>query len=286
VGLDTPAPAAPALCANCDARLDGAYCSQCGQEAVDLHRPFRKLLSEVIDDALSLDTRLLRTLRPLLFRPGVVIRDYLAGHRVAQVPPLRTYLISALVFFGLFSAFPNRAKVDVFTTGEPRPTGGTRVTWELPAHLPVHDAGYQRLVARAKANPEAFVGAVGSAVPRAFFLFLPIFAVLLKLLYRREGYFVDHLVFSLYYHAFVFLVLLALFLVSRTDAWLSGPFRALVSAGLLAWLAAYLPIALRRVYGGSRWKTFFKLAGLGVIYLAMFVTVGMPLVTVIGLLTF
>ena len=48
------------------------------------------------------------------------------------------------------------------------------------------------------------------------------FAVLLKLFYRREGYFVDHLVFSLYYHAFVFLVLSALFLVSRTDAWLPG----------------------------------------------------------------
>jgi hypothetical protein len=266
--------------------LEGPYCSRCGQQVIDLHRPFRQLLQEVIDDALSLDTRLLRTLRPLLFRPGVVIRDYLAGHRVAQVPPLRTYLISALVFFGLFSIFPNRAKVDVFTTGEPRPTGGTRVTWELPAHMPIHDAGYQRLVARAKANPEAFVGAVGSAVPRAFFLFLPIFAVLLKLFYRREGYFVDHLVFSLYYHAFVFLVLLALFLVSRTDAWLPGSVRALATAGLLAWLVAYLPIALRRVYGGSRWKTVFKLAGLGVIYLAIFISVGMPLVTVIGLLTF
>ena len=98
MAVDTPAPAAPARCANCGARLDGAYCSQCGQEAVDLHRPFRKLLSEVIDDALSLDTRLARTIRPLLFRPGVVTRDYLAGRRVAHVPPLRTYLISALVF--------------------------------------------------------------------------------------------------------------------------------------------------------------------------------------------
>jgi hypothetical protein len=48
---------------------------------------------------------------------------------------------------------------------------------------------------------------------------------------------------------------------------------------------AYLPIALRRVYGGSRWKTFFKLAGLGVICLAAFITVGMPVVIVIGLAT-
>jgi uncharacterized protein DUF3667 len=286
VGDDRPA-AAPARCANCDARLDGAYCSQCGQQAVDLHRPFRKLLSELIDDALSLDTRLVRTLRPLLFRPGLVTRDYLAGRRVAHVPPLRTYLISALVFFGLFSIFPNRAKVDVFTTGEPKPSGGgSRVTWELPAHVPIRDAGYQQLVARAKANPEAFMGAVGSAVPRAFFLFLPLFALLLELFYRRQGYFMDHLVFSLYYHAFVFLVSSALFLVSRTDAWLPGYFRALVAAGLFAWLLSYLPIALRRVYGGSRWKTFFKVAALGVIYLAIFISVGMPLVIAIGLATF
>src|SRR4029453_5441081 len=108
VAAETPV---PARCANCDTQLDGPYCSQCGQQAVDLHRPIRKLLSELIDDALSLDTRLVRTLRPLLFRPGLVTRDYLAGRRVAQVPPLRTYLISALVFFGLFSIFPNRAKV-------------------------------------------------------------------------------------------------------------------------------------------------------------------------------
>ena len=70
--------------------------------------------------------------------------------------------------------------------------------------------------------------------------------------------------FSLYYDAFVFVVFSALFLMSRTDGLLPGAVRAAIGFALLGWLVAHLPIALRRVYGGSRLITFFKLVGLGV----------------------
>jgi hypothetical protein len=284
IGSETGAQAAK--CSNCNAVLDGPYCSHCGQKAVNLHLPFNQFISEAIDDALSLDTRLVRTLRPLLFRPGLVTRDYLLGRRVTHVPPLRAYLISALIFFGLFSLFPNRTQVAVFTTDENKPVDTSRLTFELPAHMPINDARYQQLVVKAKANPDDFARAVGAAVPRVFFLFLPIFAVLLKLFYRRQGYYLDHLVFSLYYHAFVFVVFSALFLMSRTDGLLPDFMRRLVGLGLFVWLFAYLPIALRRVYGGSTWKTFFKLAGLGVTYFLVFTAIGIPLVMFIGLSTF
>ena len=290
MALDTIGPSdgaqQPATCSNCDALLDGPYCSRCGQKAVNLHLPFRQFISEVIDDALSLDTRLVRTLRPLLFRPGLVTRDYLTGRRVTHVPPLRAYLISALIFFGLFSIFPSRAQVEIFTTEEAKPVGtGSRMSFELPAHSPINDARYQQLVARAKANPDDFARAAGAAVPRVFFLFLPIFAGLLELFYRRQGYYLDHLVFSLYYHAFVFLVFSLMFLMSRTGPWLPGFVRAIVATGLLVWLVAYLPLALRRVYGGSKARTFFKLVGLGVTYFIVFFGIGVPLVMFIGLAT-
>jgi hypothetical protein len=240
----------------------------------------------VIDDALRLDTRLVRTVRPLLFRPGLVTRDYLLGRRVTHVPPLRAYLISALIFFGLFSIFPNRTRVEIFTTGEKTGATGSRMSFEFPAHSPINDARYQQLVARAKANPDDFARAAAAAVPRVFFLFLPIFALLLKLFYRGRGYFLEHLVFSLYYHAFVFVVFSLMFLMSRTDPWLPGFVRALAGTALLVWLVAYLPLALRRVYGGSNWRTLSKLMGLGLMYLALFVLVGIPLVMLIGLSTF
>jgi hypothetical protein len=254
---------------------------------MNLRLPFSQFISEVIDDALSLDTRLVRTLRPLLFRPGLVTRDYLMGRRVTHVPPLRAYLISALIFFGLFSIFPSRRQVEVFTTAETRSyEPGGRFSFEFPAHMPINDARYQQLVARAKANPDDFGRAAGAAVPRVFFLFLPIFAGLLELFYRRQGYYLDHLVFSLYYHAFVFVVFSAMFLMSWTSGWLPGFVRATIGFALVGWLVAYLPLALRRVYGGSKWRTFFKLAGLGVTYFVLFTAIGIPLVMFIGLSTF
>jgi hypothetical protein len=271
-------------CANCDRALEGPYCSECGQKAVEIHRPLWALISQAIEETLSVDARLVRTLRPLLLKPGLVTREYLSGHRVVHVPPLKTYLISALVFFGLFTAFPSRAQIDVFTTEEERPSGGSRMQFQLPAHVSINDAKYQQLLARAKANPEGFASVVGAAVPRAFFLFLPIFAGLLELFYRRSGYYVDHLVFSLYYHAFVFVVFSALFLMSRVSPILPGIVRTSIGFALLGWLVAYLPIALRRVYGGSRWITFFKLVGLGASYLAVF-WVGFMSILFIGLST-
>ena len=74
----------------------------------------------------------------------------------------------------------------------------------------------------------------------------------------------------------------ALFLSSRTAGWLPGTVRASLGVALLGWLFAYLPIALRRVYGGSRLITFFKLGGLGVMYLGVF-WVGFMTVLLIGL---
>jgi hypothetical protein len=62
-------------CANCGHVLAGDYCSHCGQHAIDLHRPFSSLVSDAVGDILNLDTRLARTLHPLMLKPGQVAKD-------------------------------------------------------------------------------------------------------------------------------------------------------------------------------------------------------------------
>ena len=91
--------------------------------------------------------------------------------------------------------------------------------------------------------------------------------------------------FSLYYHAFVFLMFSAVFLVRQFGGPLPGVVRALIALTLFGWLFAYLPIALRRVYGGSRLATGTKLAGLGMMYAFLFV-VTLPLLMGAALLQF
>jgi hypothetical protein len=270
--------------------LAGDFCSRCGQRALDLHRPFWSLVADAVGDILNLDTRLARTLRPLLLTPGQVAKDYIAGRRAAHVPPLKSYLIAALVFFGLFTIFPSRAPVRVFVQGSPeleaaRNEGGSRTTFSLPPRISYFDEWYQGAIARAMKEPEAFAHAVYSNVPRAFLFLVPVFALFLELLYRKQGYVIDHLVFALYYHAFVFLDFSLLFLTARSGRYVPGWGAAVLGLVLTVWLFAYLPIALRRVYGGSRLMTGLKLTTLGVLYVFAFFAVT-PVIFGIALLQF
>ena len=253
------------------------------------------MVKEAVEDVVGLDTRVARTLRPLLFRPGQVTKAYLSGRRVALVPPLRAYLIAALVFFSLFTVLPTRTRppVYVYTAGSLEAAQmrgssarGNRITIELPEHVWFGDRRFQEVSARARANPDAFAHASYRNVPRAFFLCLPIFALLLELFYRKQGYYVEHLVFSLYYHAFVFLNFASLFLLGRASVWLPDVLVRPLRWALLLWLVAYLPMALRTTYGGSWLKTALKVIGLGVLYLVAFVSIGFTFILFMAVITF
>ena len=61
----------------------------------------RQIVRDFFDDVLDLDTRLLRSIRPLLLRPGLLTREYLAGRRARYAPPLRLFLLATLLFVGL-----------------------------------------------------------------------------------------------------------------------------------------------------------------------------------------
>ena len=92
---------------------------------------------------------------------------------------------------------------------------------------------------------------------------LPLFALYLKLLYWRSGrHYGEHLVFALHVTSFAFLLAVAMMAIPGNAAWLFAMIHvqklSMVSVWdclqllPLAWIVAYLPAALRHVYGGSR----------------------------------
>src|ERR1700685_605948 len=96
--LDTP-PAPPARCKNCNAALLGRFCVNCSQ-AADVHVPSTvELLHEMLEGLTHSDSRLWRTLKLLWFKPGRLTEEFVAGRRVAYLPPFRLYLILSIVFF-------------------------------------------------------------------------------------------------------------------------------------------------------------------------------------------
>ena len=86
-------------CKNCDASYEGAYCPLCGQRSIDLERPIRMLVGELIKETFDVDGRAFRTIRTLFLRPGVLTREYLAGRRRYYTSPLRLYLVISVVCF-------------------------------------------------------------------------------------------------------------------------------------------------------------------------------------------
>ncbi len=86
-------------CLNCGTGLKGPFCHYCGQPDRRIMRFFPVLLREFLEDFADFDSRFARTLKPLLFRPGRLTRDFLDGRRFRYSPPLRLYLFSSIVFF-------------------------------------------------------------------------------------------------------------------------------------------------------------------------------------------
>lgn len=108
-------------CRNCYSRLQGEYCASCGQREghEDLH--FKQAFAAIAGDAFSWDSRLWRTLLPLLARPGFLTAEFNAGRRARYVPSFRLYLaISFLTFLALALSTSTDLSVDIMPEAQQR----------------------------------------------------------------------------------------------------------------------------------------------------------------------
>lgn len=94
-----PAPSPVSTCANCSAPLQGKYCHACGQPIKGMVRPLSGLTADVVDSVFNLDSRILRTLGPLYFRPGLLTTEYFIGRRQRYVTPFRLFFFLTIVAF-------------------------------------------------------------------------------------------------------------------------------------------------------------------------------------------
>lgn len=313
-------------CRNCGAALGGQYCAACGQRSRVRLISLWELIKEAIGNITDLDSRIWITLRPLLYRPGLLTREYLAGRRARYIPPFRLYLILSVVFFVLAS-FANDDDIAIQMDAErgatPEDTAEKRAAAQKQvdeglkeASEALREAGVlapgQELgdVAEIPKDPEAaseeranarkqmksfcdeaqfdldvpnrdefeaqmreacrkiaadngaqFSKALFANVPKMMFVFLPLLALVNKFLYPfSRRYYVEHLLFFVHYHAFVFLLfsLQALFALGTESIAALEVVRDLVIVVIVFYLPIYLYKAMRRVYGQGRLLTILK----------------------------
>jgi hypothetical protein len=107
--------------------------------------------------------------------------------------------------------------------------------------------------------------AITHNLERAMFLFLPLLALIMKPLYLKPPrHYVEHLLFFLHNHAFLFVVLGASTVLKMitSSPWVLDP----VDTAVTIYIPFYFYRAMRRVYGQGRWLTLGKLSALGAAY--------------------
>lgn len=90
-------------CLNCGTEVPERYCTHCGQENAVPHESFGHLVKHFVGDVLHYDSQFLTTLKYLLFRPGRLTKEYIAGKRVSYVNPIKLYIFVSFVFFLVFA---------------------------------------------------------------------------------------------------------------------------------------------------------------------------------------
>jgi hypothetical protein len=277
--LGTPEPAPPAVtveardvaCRNCDAPLTGEYCARCGQRAGPVDPTLADLASDAWESITNVDGTLVATLRALFAHPGRLTVEFIAGRRARYLTPIRIYLLCSLAFFAVNaidldpwrdgSRTPEQVALAAARAAEADSIARARIAaGESRDVLGGTNTEFSRRLQRGSTRLEADGDSLGSMVsgniPSAMFVFMPLYAALLQLLYRsRRRRYPSHLVFALHAHAFFFAVMAgaeaveAIVTMTGTPRQLEGTADAIV----LTWLAVYFVIALRRVYGG-RWR--------------------------------
>ncbi len=107
---------------------------------------------------------------------------------------------------------------------------------------------------------EKFVKSLLHRLPYMLFISLPLFALILKLVYirRKQFYYADHGVFTIHLYIFTFMTLLLIMSIERLEKILNRQVFGYIIALLVLGLFAYLYMAMRRFYGQGRFKTFVK----------------------------
>jgi hypothetical protein len=237
-------------------------------------------LTEAAEVLTHADSRLWRTLVPLVLRPGYLTQQFIEGRRASYLSPFRLYFAVSILFFVVVSATGARsghgngavsASQATASTVKPANPDIDKLCRDSVSQVPgpswirqsFFDACEKSQADHGRALREIFIRNLG----RAMFLFLPLLAAFMKLLYRkpRRSY-VTHLVLLVHNHAFVFLLMsgvLATLYWLRLDAPLMWIIR-----GLICYLIYYLYRSMQRVYAQSWPRTLIKFTAVLAAYLA------------------
>lgn len=293
-------------CLNCGALLAGKFCANCGQQSHTYAAPLWPVINDFFGNHFGFDTKFFHSILPLLFRPGFLSREYSAGRRVRYINPLRLYIFSSLVLFFIAwtVASPQIARFNnancigetnchvtskLFSSDQQKMSANPNVSDKQKQLIAHGTQNKEANGAATKAQNDSVTGTLFGKkfemskteftnrlihdfevyLPKMMFVFLPLVALLLKLFYiRSKRYYMEHLIFTLHNHAFIYTAMICMLLAGMLGthfSWLATPTHYFND--LVGWyLVVYIFLAMLFYYRQSFIKTLVKFLLLGFIY--------------------
>ena len=263
----------------------------------------------MLEESFHFDGRFANTLKLLLLKPGELSREFSLNRRARYVPAVRLYLFTSLLFFFVFALDAgSRAESaraidmdlpDVTAQTDTRPLNHyldseyrakvaliearkgsfgrlVLLQWAIliESDDELNDSDVSRallpLVVDALVSPKRTFDVLIDNVAIAIFVFLPLYALVLKLFYLgvNRRYYIEHLVFAMHLHSVGFIVFTALACTAFVSRQGNSPTAALawLQSGLVVAYFGYHYLSLLRYYGQSWFKTSIKFTVLTAVY--------------------
>ena len=88
-------------CPNCHevfANINHNFCPYCRQENHTHKLPVKHFVMETLESSTHFDTEFLNTLKDLVLKPDLIIKNYNANKRMRYVPQIRMYVFTTFIF--------------------------------------------------------------------------------------------------------------------------------------------------------------------------------------------
>src|SRR3989337_2187388 len=91
------------VCENCETPATGKFCVNCGQEHEPGKLHFKDFVVDYVRSLIDIDSKSLKSMRWLIFKPGMLDAQYIQGRRASFVSPSQIYSCMSIIFF--FAAY-------------------------------------------------------------------------------------------------------------------------------------------------------------------------------------
>lgn len=238
-------------CLNCGAQVTGKFCSACGQENIETRENFLHLALHTVGDFFHFDSKFIRTLNPLLTKPGFLTKEYWAGKRMHYLHPLRLFFFITVVMVIIANTYYHKFEDQIIAENAQINTGPTSQAGGI------EKADAERINKKLRAGIQKSFNEIAVYLKYISFLLLPVYALCFKVLYRRSGkFYVDHLVHMLHIQSFIYILasitmLITLFLI---PAYSRGWWPPLIIIAT----AVYIFLSCKRIFEQGWFRTLIK----------------------------